>query len=143
MILYLDTEFNGFGGELISLALVEPGGSFFYGIRKLPEVIDPWVAEHVIPKLGDVAPSTDAAFRECFHIFLSKYHNPTIICDWHADAVHFFEWMAGTDYGSSLDFACQMKVLKTPPGYPKPKTPHNALSDAIALMEWNEGRAAA
>lgn len=142
MILYLDTEFNGFAGELISMALIEPGGSFFYGARYLPQKIDPWVMQNVVGKIG-IETSSDDEFRAALHVFISKYDNPTIICDWHADAAHFFEWLAGHDYGSSLDFACNMRVLKTPPGQPQSRNPHNALADATALMMWHEGRAAA
>ena len=143
MNIYLDTEFNGFGGQLISMAMVCPDGRGFYHVRELPARIDPWVEKHVVPMLGTSDRLLDEEFRAEFHQFLMGFQNPTIICDWHADAVHFFNWMAGIDYGSSLDFACQMRVLKTPPGYPVSKQPHNALADAIALMEWFEGRAAA
>jgi hypothetical protein len=30
-----------------------------------------------------------------------------------------------------------MQLIVTPPGEPKPKIPHNALSDAVALMQWH------
>lgn len=38
MKLYIDTEFNGFGGDLISLALATEAanGKHFYGILELP-----------------------------------------------------------------------------------------------------------
>lgn len=32
MRIYLDTEFNGHGGELISIALVDENGQDFYGV---------------------------------------------------------------------------------------------------------------
>ena len=44
--IYLDTEFNGFGGELISLALVEPiSGKTFYRVKQIPMAPHPWVAD--------------------------------------------------------------------------------------------------
>ncbi len=47
--------------------------------------------------------------------------------------------MAGDDYGSSLDYAFTLTVLKTPPGFPKQgPMSHNAMYDAIALMEWHQ-----
>lgn len=51
MRLFIDGEWNSFGGDLISLALVAEDGREWY------EVLDcvdphPWVAENVIPKLG-------------------------------------------------------------------------------------------
>lgn len=78
-----------------------------------------------------------------FHQFIQQFRNPDIVCDWHADAEHFCRMLAGSDYGSSLDFPCRLVILKTPPGQPISKRPHNALADAIALMEWNEQRLAA
>ena len=49
---YLDCEFNGMGGELLSLALVSDGSRSLYIIRQdLPQDIEPWVANHVLPIL--------------------------------------------------------------------------------------------
>ena len=50
---FLDTEFNGFCGPLIALALVpeEPGAAPFY--QAVPcERPTAWIAEHVLPVLG-------------------------------------------------------------------------------------------
>ncbi len=141
MKLYLDTEFNGFGGELISMALVERSAEW-YCARVLPAKIDPWVADNVIPKIG-IAVIPDVLFRQSLHRFLLEYFNPEIICDWHADAVHFCQWLGGEDFASSLDYACQIKILKTPPGYPpQSANSHNALWDAHALMDWHQKVAA-
>jgi hypothetical protein len=137
MRLYLDTEFNGFGGELISLALVSPDGDKFYMAKKWRMPTDPWVARHVLPIL-DVSPEDDILFRTVFHEFIGRFKNPTIFCDWHADAEHFCAMLSGADYGSSLDFPCTIGLLKTPPGQPVSARPHNALADAIALMQWHE-----
>lgn len=51
MPLYLDTEFNGHGGELISMALASTGGTHFYVELPLPQNVQPWIAENVVPKL--------------------------------------------------------------------------------------------
>ena len=143
--LYLDTEFNGHGGELISLALVGEVGGIqhkFYEATQFIGPVDAWVAEHVLPKLGTV-PLKSYIFRRNLHAFLSFYRDPEIICDWHADAEHFCRMLAGPDYASSMDFACRITILKTPPGYPVSKNPHNALADALALMEWHQEAMAA
>jgi hypothetical protein len=117
--LYLDTEFNGFGGELISLALVVPEEltflDVFYEVCDWKQPTNPWVNEHVVPKLGK-APLHQRIFRECFHGWIRRFDGPEIICDWHADAEHFCRMLAGPDYGSSLDFACRITILRTPPG---------------------------
>ena len=57
---FLDTEFNGFGGALISLALVpEYGDQDFYVSLPLPAEIHPWVEQNVIPYLRFVPPGVD------------------------------------------------------------------------------------
>lgn len=142
--LYLDTEFNGFGGELISMALVSPTKVYsWYGIRSEATITDPWVKQNVIPKLhiyGAGAVMTDREFRESLHNFLRHFDDPEIICDWCADGMLFCQWLHGQSYDSSLDYACRITILKTPPGVPAPEEPHNALADAEALMRWNEAR---
>lgn len=144
MRLYLDTEFNGHGGELISMALIgrDVYAAKWYEARQISGAVDPWVAQNVMPKL-DRVPLSNVYFRRCFHDWIRQFDNPDIICDWHADAAHFCRMLEGPDYGSSLDFACRIVILKTPPGEPVSANPHNALADAEALMLWNEYRLAA
>ena len=54
MKLFLDCEFNGFGGELISMALVDENERYFYEV--LP-CINPtaWVLDNVIKKYSSHA----------------------------------------------------------------------------------------
>lgn len=135
MNLFLDTEFNGHGGELISMALVHDRG-FWYGIRQLPAKIDPWVADNVIPKLGRAPFWTDDEFRHSLHTYLCGIRDPEIICDWHTDAAHFLWWLDGPTYDTSFDYACRIRVLRTPPEFKSITNPHNALADAADLMAW-------
>jgi hypothetical protein len=140
MRLYLDTEFNGHGGELISMALVSADG-WWYGVRKPPAVIDPWVAANVVPKLDWPNEGwSDEDFRHTFLNFLTGLPDAEIICDWHADAEHFCHWLDGPTYQQSVDWPFRITILKTPPGQPVSENPHNALADAEALMRWNEAR---
>lgn len=139
MRLYLDTEFNGFGGELISMALVSPDGQEWYEVRETKDPVVTWVRLNVIPKLGKPA-LRPLIFRSSFQQFITQFKNPEIICDWHTDAQHFCALLDGPSFGSSLDFECTLKILRTPPiGGPQPRNPHNALSDAEALMLWHTG----
>ena len=48
--IYIDTEFNEFKGDLISLALVAETGEEFYEVLECKNP-GPWVAEHVMPIL--------------------------------------------------------------------------------------------
>jgi hypothetical protein len=137
---YLDTEFNGHQGDLLSIALVSPEGHQFYAVCTLPEykTYDPWVLENVVPKFGPTFSAPYVEVRNLLARFLIDFDNPEIICDWHKDAVHFLNLLEGPDYMSSLDFPCRITVLRTPPGQPPAhENQHNALADAIALMKWH------
>lgn len=128
--LYLDTEFNGFGGALISMALVSDEGVEFEG------VIDPWVHENVIPKIG--RPSIpQSLFRNALHSFMRQFDNPLVVCDWHADLMHFFASFAGENYENSMNYKCRTLLLDSGVGdWPNPM-PHNALCDARVLRDWH------
>ncbi len=136
MRLYLDTEFNGFGGDLISMALVGPDPVQWYAARLWTGALNEWVHENVMPVLN-TEPLLPYRFKREFHEWIRQFNNPEIVCDWHADAEHFCRMLAGDDYGSSLDFSCRITLLKTPPGQPVSAIPHNALSDATALRDWH------
>lgn len=134
MRIYLDTEFNGFGGELLSMALVADDGSEWYEVRDPKAPLDYWVCDHVAPKF-EKEPIDDWHFRRSLHSFLRSYRNPEIVADWHADFVHFFDSFHGRDYKESLDWSCTTRLLSGPSDV-KPDNPHNALSDARALRDW-------
>ncbi len=140
MRLFVDCEFNGFGGDLISIALVGEDGREFYRALTTPhvEIVD-WVARNVIPVLGR-EPDTREDVRAAMHGFLSGYVNPIVIADWYTDLVHFFSLFEGPDHGSSIEYACRAELVPTLES--KPETPHNALSDARAIRDAYLGRAA-
>jgi hypothetical protein len=135
LTLYLDTEFNGHGGELISLALVsDRGPHHFYGVLPLPERIHPWVAERVVPLL-DQEPEPHDVFRMRLHHFLEEHGSEEIIADWPDDFALLLRVMSGPDYERSWMVPCEMRLVVS--GDVKPERPHNALSDARALMHWH------
>lgn len=133
--LFLDTEFNGFGGELISMALVSDEGREWYQVLGVPDRVHPWVADHVIPRLAK-EPLGENVFRFSLHTFLLNFRSPVVVCDWHADAEHFAASLASADYGSSLNYDCTIRIIGPTETQPEPETPHNALSDARALRDW-------
>lgn len=137
MRLYIDTEFNGHGGELISMAVVSAYGHSWYYAKRLLGPPNPWVAEHVLPKIDEASYIHSAVFRMDFQRWIKDFDNPEVICDWHADAEHFCKMLEGPSYDTSLDFPCSITILKTPPGQPVSANPHNALADAIALRDWH------
>lgn len=133
MRLFVDCEFNGFGGDLISMALVSEDGREWYEVLPLPEQVEPWVAANVVPILGK-SPVERVVFRHSLFQFLRQFDRPVIVADWYTDLVHFFCCFAGRDHSESFDFACAAQLVGDVPGY-APRVPHNALSDARAIRD--------
>ena len=133
--LFLDCEFNEFGGELISMALVSEDGREFYEVAAIPEVPGRFVADHVLTKLGK-EPIGKEAFGLLLSEFLRDFADCEIVADWPADFEHLCAHFsaAGRDIGWKLPIHCTMRLITTPELFPV--IPHNALSDAQALRGW-------
>ena len=133
MNIFIDGEWNSYGGELISLALVAEDGRSFYEVVGCDNP-DPWVAENVMPKLGK--PSiTLQELQEQLELFLRQFefNSVHIIADWPEDIMWFCKVLI-TGPGTRLDTPpLTMEVLRvdTISLYP-----HNALADATALRDW-------
>jgi hypothetical protein len=141
---FLDTEFNGFGGALISLALVpEDGDQEFYVSLPLPDQIDPWVAQNVIPYLRFVPPGTDLALNRVdasrhLEAYLAHDPDPLIIADWPDDLAHFCQMLL-TGPGEIITLPRLRLELINGAGFSaaaNSKMPHNALHDARALKDF-------
>lgn len=130
MRLFVDTEFNGFGGELMSMAVVSEAGDEWYGVLPLPDSIDPWVMENVVPVLNAFQISRKE-FRRSFLAFMDRFDNPTIVADWYTDLVHFFAMFGGADHSESFGYACKAELALI--DHYESDIPHNALSDARAI----------
>lgn len=135
MNLYIDTEFNGFNGELISIALVSEDDQEFYEVISPWEIelkIDPWVMENVIPilnKKGVPRKELQIKLRE----FLSQFDHCNIIADWHEDIIHFCSVLTngpGTRI-ETPDLSFKIKRIDAPS-----KIPHNALEDARGIKQY-------
>jgi len=142
MRLFLDTEFNGFRGELISLALV-PENDFpvWYEVKERENgSLDTWVLMHVMPVLKK-GPLRPLLFKQSFQRYISQFEKPTIVCDWYSDAVHFCDCLNGPTHATSLSLEFTIEVIST--NNIISEIPHNALADAQALKKWflNGGRA--
>ena len=151
MNLFLDCEFNGHGGELISLALAAPDGKHWYGIWPLAlDKLNPWVTQNVVPVLNAMPTTLELETGEQFtaetlrfslHEYLHFRSGAIVYADWPDDFAHLMRIMSGPSYEKSwiVDIGMQLLIGTDP----KPEIPHNALSDAIALMHWckaNTGR---
>ena len=141
---FLDTEYNGFGGTLLSLALVaEHGDEELYFTLPAPAEIHPWVERHVMPYLNTVpdmhrAPPLDrASAAHALATFLANDRDIEIIADWPEDISQI----------CMLLLTGPGEIARTPPlrfrffALPGFSTagasavPHNALHDARALRD--------
>ena len=137
MNLFLDTEFNGFNGPLISMALVpeSPAVKPFYESLGC-ENPEPWVAEHVMPIL-EVEPISKETFQGKLAYYLNAFFDEvTIIADWHEDIAHFCDSLT-TGPGTRLNTPALKFEIRRDLETIKPKNPHNALSDALAMRDSN------
>lgn len=135
MNVYLDTEFNGHGGQLVSIALFCENGDYFYGVLPPPKVWHPWVLEHVVPYIGQ-EPEPVESVRARLRAFLSSREGVTIYADWPADFVHLLNLFVGPSYDQAFVPGIKMVLLRN--SAPVPVVAHNALSDAEALMNWHQ-----
>ena len=133
MRIYLDTEFNDYKGELISMALVAKDGREWYGVRDCLSPTE-WVGKHVIPVLNQ-APESDEVLRASLHEFLCSFPDVHIMCDWPGDIAHFahfLEYAPGERIGPDvMTFEVRRDLPDTSS---KSKVPHNALEDARSML---------
>lgn len=130
----IDTEFNGFGGELISMALVDvdsPDRAPFYEVLECSFPVVPWVEEHVIPVLNKNPVSKDV-FTERLYLFLSRYKGIHIIADWPEDIKYFCESLL-LGPGQCMPTPPEMTFEINRHIEAKSSLPHNALADAYAI----------
>lgn len=141
---YVDTEFNGNGGQLLSIALVRQDGLQFYAELPVHELIVPWCKEHVMPLMVGESPAymDRATVTKKLRKYLEKDPGPlhTFIGDWPEDIRHLMDLLL-REHGKRNPperFRC---VLLSLPGFNTAdvsRVPHRALEDAVALMEFVE-----
>ena len=131
MRLYLDCEWNGHGGELISMALCAEDGSNFYEVLPV-ESPTAWVSENVLPVLGKRA-VTRRQFQKRFSAYLRQFSQLHLVADWPEDIVHFCRELMIEPGVRICTGPITVEILDRL-DLPS-EVPHNALSDAHALME--------
>lgn len=151
---YLDCEFNGMGGELLSLALVPEVGEhgLYLADRELERFMaisrdggarrvafDPWVWANVLTKMDEgYAPLWTRRSEWAAHIetLLRNDHDVTIITDWPDDIKYFCELII-TGPGTMIDvrpsIKCEMHRVDAYPTELPGAVQHNAYWDAMAL----------
>jgi hypothetical protein len=140
---FLDTEFNGFGGALLSLALVPEDGEELYFTLAFDGTLEPWVERHVLPYLATVPEPMRAppmsridAARTLAH-YLAPDPEPLILADWPEDIAQF-SMLLLIGSGDIVDVPSISFRFQRLPGFStaaNSKVPHNALHDARALRD--------
>ena len=141
---FLDTEFNGFGGDLLSLALVpEDSADEFYVTLICDAELLSWVEQNVVPFLDHVPASLQSPrlSRRDAAIGLSHYlamdPQPLIVADWPEDIAQFCKLLM-TGPGEMVPvprLSFQLLPLGGFSTAANSAVPHNALHDARALCE--------
>jgi len=148
---YLDTEFDGHGGPLISMALVRGGADDSIMIVTGHWPLDPWVRGNVLPVLhSDKAATTQFCRPNSVgrHIrdFIGTDTHPVIIADSPVDIGRFCTALSGDDGGwASVDFPLMTFEVHNVDCYPTSlpgAVRHNAWWDAMALRHKLAGGAA-
>ena len=140
---FLDTEYNGWGGALLSLALVPDEGEELYLTLDWEGPLEPWVERNVLPYL-DTVPNAlvsprlsraDAA-RAVAH-YLAGDPEPLIVADWPEDIAQFNALLL-TGPGTMVEVPPLTFRFVELTGFStaaNSKVPHNALHDARSLRD--------
>lgn len=130
---FLDCEFNGFDGPLISIALVpeREGLAEYYAVLPCHRPLR-WVEEHVMPWLGEPAQSR-ADVVASLTAYLLPDPAPVLVADWPEDIAHAAALLAFRGRRMLPQVRFDLLYL---PGFDAAGAsarPHNALADARAL----------
>ncbi len=135
---FLDAEFNGFGGPLLSLALVpeDRRESSFYEALPCAEP-NSWVVEHVLPVLR-TRPVSRSKMVKKLAAYLTRDSEPVVVADWPDDIAQMALLMI-TEPGYRMPLPRLMFELLDLPLFDSSvlsEVPHNACFDAIALRDY-------
>ncbi|HEU5286035.1 MAG TPA: hypothetical protein VFU20_05935 [Sphingomicrobium sp.] len=140
---FLDTEFNGFGGALLSLALVPEDGEEFYVTLECADPLFPWVERNVVPYLdhvpvGLVSPRMSRReAAEALAAYLGSDPEPELVADWPEDVTQFCSLLM---IGPGLmvpvpPLTFRLVPLQNFSPAANSAVPHNALHDARSLRD--------
>ncbi len=141
---FLDCEYNGFGGALLSLALVpEDGGEELYLTLDCADAIEPWVERNVLPFIGQVpdALRLPVMGREqaahAIAMYLAHDLEPEILADWPTDIELLCSLLTFAPGRMVALPETRFRLLTLGAFSPAENSavPHNALHDARALRD--------
>jgi hypothetical protein len=134
MKIWIDCEWNSYGGELISMALLDKDGRYFYERMILDESVHPWVKINVMPHVDCMLPLTLYDFQMKLQKFLLRYKTIHLISDWPEDIQHFCETLIISP-GERINTPPLMIEIRRDLDSVESKVPHHALHDAYGLRD--------
>ena len=145
---YLDCEFDGHAGELLSIALVDERG-FSLHVRTTARATDPWVIENVEPLMDshDADMGCEVPVNEVGVVlrqFLSLDREPCVVADSPVDIGRFCRAISTGDDGgwASADYPRMTFEVHNVDCYPTTlpgAIQHNAWWDSMALRHRIQG----
>lgn len=130
MKLWIDTEFNGWGGDLISMGITSEDGNDFYEVLGCDSPI-PWVNEHVIPWFIQETISF-RLFQSKLQSYINQWKEIHVIADWPCDLKYFMDSLTlGGGFMMNIPNKITTELVRGLQPYSL--IPHNALEDARAL----------
>lgn len=128
MKLFLDCEWNGYEGNLISMALVSEDGREWYEVAQ-DYTTDSWVKTNVIPILGK-EPVGYAKLQRSLYLFLEQFESIHVVADWPEDISHFCKALIMRAGERMNTPPLTMEVIRVDS---ISDLPHNALADARGI----------
>lgn len=130
--LFLDCEYDGFMGHLISMALVGENNEKFYEVVRYG--VDPWVKINVLPVLNKEAVGMKL-FQGKLEGFLRSFPEGfCVVVDWPEDILHFCSSIILSP-GKMMDLPNFEILMDRRLSSKDSAIPHNALEDAKAMMK--------
>jgi hypothetical protein len=138
--LFLDCEYNGFGGKLMSMALVPEDETKpeFYREIEFTGQLEPWVRDNVVPHFTEV-PVSHLRFQSDLAQYLFTVGECTIVADWPDDIRYFCESLI-TGPGQRINTPRNIRFELDFSIEYESEVPHNALHDARGIRKTYLGR---
>jgi hypothetical protein len=136
MKFFIDTEFDGFKGKLISFAMVSDAGEAMYCVF-CDYASDPWVRVNVMPLIYEKSVISTTDKYRCAQLIakaFSAYDEVEVFADWPTDIQHFCDLIEFKG-GETLNMPKIKFTLDWQLSSKDSKVPHNAFHDAIAIAE--------
>ena len=151
---FFDTEFNGFGGNLMSAAMARDETDALYLIDDeriqslvMNKIMDPWVEANVLPILYNTPPGIEPVHAPASEWggLISEFiyrgdEVPQVFADWMTDIADLMNlFITGPGTGVPMTHQTHMVCLRHLDVYPTSlpgAVQHNAAWDALALKRW-------